>query len=48
VGFEEDGLNIRRDGVLTIRQGIEIAVRAFTDTERNVDVKTSHATPPQN
>jgi len=45
-GFEENGLNVRRDGVLTIRQGIEITVGAFADAERNVDVKTFQLIPP--
>jgi hypothetical protein len=39
-------LNVRCDGILTIRQGIEIAVRAFFDTERDVDVETLQLIPP--
>ena len=41
-------MNVRCDGILTIRQGIEIAVAAFMDAERNVDIETLQIIPPNN
>jgi hypothetical protein len=48
VGFLKNGLNVRFNGVCVCGQGIEVAVTAFFNTKRNVDVKTSHLTPPDN
>ena len=42
-GFEEDGLNVRFDSILASRQGIKVAVGAFFNTERDVDVETLHS-----
>jgi hypothetical protein len=46
LGFEENGLDVRCDGVCAAGQGIEVAVGAFFNTERNVDVETSQIIPP--
>jgi len=46
LGFEENGLDVRCDGVCAAGQGIEVAVGAFADTERNVDIETLQLIPP--
>ena len=39
-------MNVRCDGVCADGQGIEVAVRAFFNTERDVDVETLQLIPP--
>jgi len=39
IGFLQKGLDIVGDCGLTIGEGIEVAIAAFPDTERDVDVK---------
>ena len=47
LGFEEDGLDVRCDGICAGGEGIEVAVGAFFDTKGNVDIETSQLIPPK-
>jgi hypothetical protein len=44
--FPEDGPDVVGDGGLAIGEGIEIAVAAFPDAERDMNVETFHLILP--
>jgi hypothetical protein len=44
--FLQDGLDVRGHRGLAVGEGIEVAVAAFPDAERDVDIKAFHSESP--
>jgi len=44
--FPKDSLNVAGDGGLAVWEGIEIAIAAFPDAERDMDIKAFHSESP--
>ena len=44
--FEQKGLDVVSDGGLSVGEGIEIAIAAFPDAERDMNVETFHSESP--
>jgi len=44
--FLQDSLDVVGDGGLAVGEGIEVAVAAFPNAERDMDVETFQSTPP--